>query len=357
MEAYDNFTAAAALIGFVDSLSNWYVRRSRDRFWRGGMDDDKRAAYATLHHCLTTTARLIAPFTPFIAESIYQNLVRTHDASAPESVHLCDYPVSAHTREAVRERVDADLNEVIELIRQVVSCGRAARSASRLRVRQPLGVMEIFHRRQDVIRQHETLIMDELNVKRIEFVSAGDIDQYVHYEVKPDFRKLGPKFGPLAPKIKQALAKHPNVDAIVKQLEQDGAYTLEVDGQSAELSADELQVELHAREGWSAQRIPGQGILVLDTQLTDALQDEGFARDLVNQIQQHRKALDLRYEQRIDLAVAGDEFVHRIVNGFASYIQGETLAQSLLNQPIPGIEPVTCDLDGHAARVYVHPLK
>lgn len=356
MEAYDNFNAARALIDFVDALSNWYVRRSRERFWKGGMDDDKRAAYATLHHCLVTTAKLIAPFTPFIAESMYQNLVRTHNPAAPESVHLCDYPVSQQTRATVAGQIDQTLNEEIEMVRHVVSCGRAARAATKLRVRQPLPRMELFHRRADLIQKHTELIKDELNVKQVDFVTSATIDQYVHYEVKPDFKKLGPKFGSLAPKIKAALSSHTNVDAIVRQLEQTGSYTLTVDGQAADLSAEELLVELHAREGFAAERIPGQGILVLDTHLTDELRDEGVVRDLVNQIQQQRKNLNLRYEQRINLAVVGGADVQRIVNRFASYIQGETLAQSLLSTSIPGVTPTQSETEGHTAEIFVQPL-
>ena len=356
MEAYDSFGATITLIEFVDALSNWYVRRNRDRFWRPGMDDDKRAAHATLHECLVTLAKLIAPFTPFLAESMYQNLVRTHDEAAPQSVHLCDYPIMGKTRKAVEARIDPALNEEIELVRQLVSCGRAARSAAKIRVRQPLASIELFHRRADVIRRHEDIVRDELNVKRIDHVGSGDIDQYVHYEIKPDFKKIGPKHGPLAPKIKAALANHPDVDGIVKQLEQNGAFVLAVEGQSVELCSDELVVELHAREGWSAERVPGQGILVLDTNLTQELRDEGTARDLVNQVQQVRKSLDLRYEQRIDLAIVGDEEIQRVVAAHGEYIRGETLASNLLTQSIADIEPARCKIDGHDVAICVHPL-
>jgi len=356
MEAYDNYNAAKALIEFVDGLSNWYVRRNRQRFWRSEMDEDKRAAYATLHHCLVTVTKLIAPFTPFIAEAMYQNLVRTHDAGAPLSVHLCDYPINEQNRAEIASKVDAALNDEIGFVRQVVSCGRAARSAAKLRVRQPLAGIQLYHRSAQTIRQYEDIIRDELNVKRIDHVPAAEIDKYVHYDVKPDFKRIGPKHGPLAPRIKAALANHPNVDGVVKQLEQTGSYTMQVNGQDVELTANELFVELHAKEGYAAERIGGCGILVLDTSLTPELRDEGLARDLVNKIQQIRKKLDLRYEQRIDLAIVGDEEISRVVNAFANHIRGETLAQSLLNQPIPGAEPVTADIDGHTARIFVKPL-
>ncbi len=356
MENYDNFNAAKALIEFVDALSNWYVRRNRDRFWRSGLDEDKKAAYATLHHCLVTTSKLIAPFTPFIAESMYQNLVRTHDESATLSVHLCDYPVSPETMAEVQGRINHDLNVEVDRVRRLVSCGRAARSASKIRVRQPLAAIELFHKEPDVVLKHEDIIRDELNIKRIEYVSSGDIDQYVHYEVKPDFKKIGPKHGPLAPRIKAALARHKDIESLVKSLEQSGTCVVDVEGAAIELTNEEVGVELHAKEGFTAERIPGDGILVLDTHITPELKDEGLARDLINQIQQIRKQLDLRYEQRIDLAIVGNDDIQRVVNAHAAYIQGETLAQSLLNSALPGIEPSGVKIDGLEAGLYVKPL-
>jgi isoleucyl-tRNA synthetase len=356
MEAYDNYGAARTLGGFVDALSNWYVRRSRERFWRSDMDDDKRSAYATLHECLVTVSKLIAPFTPFIADSMYQNLVRTHDGNAPISVHLCDYPVTKKTRDETTARVDRAMNEEVELVRQLVSCGRAARSAAKLRVRQPLAAMELHHRRADVIRRHEATIKDELNVKRIEYKDSAAIAEYVTYELKPDFKKLGPKHGPLAPKIKAALGAMKDVGPLVKSLEASGACSVTVDGREVQLTTDEVLVELHAKEGFAADRIAGQGIVVLDTHLTPELLDEGLARDMVNQIQQARKSLDLRYEQRVDLAIVGDADVSRVVNAHATYIRNETLAQSLLCQPIRDVEPVRAEIEGREVNIFVRPI-
>ena len=356
MEEYDNYNAAKALVEFVDALSNWYVRRNRDRFWKSGMDDDKKAAYATLYDCLITLARLIAPFTPFLSEAMYQNLVRSHDPKAALSVHLCNYPVSAENRRQVAARIDGGLNEEVDRVRQLVSCALAARSAAKIRVRQPLAAIELYHRQADVVRTHEEIIKDELNIKRIDYVSSAEIDKYVNYQAKPDFKKIGPKFGPLAPKIKAALAKHADLESLVKALEQDGKCTLEIGGKPVELAADEVAIELHAKEGWAAERIPGCGILVLDTQMTPDLVDEGIARDLINQVQQARKNLDLRYEQRIDLAVLGGEDIRRVINTFGKYIMGETLAQAILSQAIPGAESVKTDIEGHGVEIHVKPL-
>jgi isoleucyl-tRNA synthetase len=354
LNEYDNYAAAKSLIAFVDALSNWYVRRSRDRFWKSGMDADKNSAYATLHHCLVTVAKLIAPFTPFIAESIYQNLTGG-GASAP-SVHLCDFPVLDSTRAEVQRNIDGALNEEVELIRQLVSCGRAARSAAKLRVRQPLATVELYHRRADVVKKHEEVVRDELNIKRIEYKDSAAIAEYVTYELKPDFKKIGPKHGPLAPKIKAALAGLKDVSAMVKSLEQTGTCKITVGEHAVELTTDEVLVELHAKEGYSAERIPGQGILVLDTHLTPELIDEGMARDLVNQIQQVRKNLNLKYEQRIDLAIVGDAEIQRVLKSFGEYIMTETLAKSLLTTPLRDTEPVAAEVESHATQLYIHPL-
>jgi isoleucyl-tRNA synthetase len=356
LERYENFTAAKALISFVDALSNWYVRRSRERFWRSGMDEDKRSAYATLHECLVTVSTLIAPFTPFIAESMYQNLVRAHDSSAPLSVHLCDYPVTQKTRGEVMSRVNTAMNEEVDLVRQLVSCGRAARSAAKLRVRQPLAAMELYHRHTDVIRRHEATIKDELNVKRIEYKDSAAIAEYVQYELKPDFKKIGPKHGPLAPKIKVQLAAYKDVEGMVRSLEQTGSCSISVDGKDVQLTTDEVLVELHAKEGFAAERIAGQGIVVLDTQLSPDLLDEGLARDIVNQVQQARKSLNLKYEQRIDVAVVSDPDIGRVVNAHAEYIRNETLAQSLLSQAIRDVVPVQAQIEGHDVGIFVRPI-
>lgn len=355
LEAYDNFNAAKALTAFVDALSNWYVRRNRERYWKSGMDDDKKAAYATLYDCLVGLSKLMAPFTPFFAESMYQNLVRAHESNARLSVHLCDYPINGETRAAVEQKIDVDLNAEVELVRQLVSCGRAARSTAKMRVRQPLASLELYHRRADVIRKHEDLIRDELNVKRIEHVTFAEVDQYVHYELKPDFKLIGPKYGPLAPKIKAALGSGVDVAALVRALEQDGRCTLEVQGRPVTLTSEEVLVELHAKEGWTAERIPGRGILMLDTQITDELRDEGMARDLINQIQQTRKNLDLRYEQRIELAIVGDETVRRVVAAFGKVIAAETLTDKLIDPP-SGVAPVRTDVEGCPVEIYVRPL-
>ncbi len=350
MDAYDNFTAAKALITFVDALSNWYVRRGRDRYWRTGMDADKVAAYQTLWEVLVATTTMIAPFTPFFAESLYQNLVRSTNAGAAPSVHLRDYPA------ADASLIDETLSAEMAVVRDIVSLGRAARADAKMKVRQPLELAEIVladKSHTQWLRGHEPLIRDELNVKRVEF--TAEADHYVNYQVKPNFKSIGPKFGKLGNAIKAALAGAKDPAAMRKSLDESGRVSLTVEGQTVELTPDDVQIELTAKPGWAAAQ-GRSAVVVLKTEISDELRDEGVAREIIHHIQQKRKDLDLKYEQRIDLAVVGDTDIQRVVKRSAEYIMSETLAQSLLSQPLPGIDPVTADIETHEASIFVKPV-
>jgi isoleucyl-tRNA synthetase len=323
MDRYENYPACRRLVEFVDGLSNWYVRRSRDRFWRSGMDADKQAAYQTLWTCLESLSRLIAPFVPFFAESLYQNLVRSQFADAAESVHLCDYP------KADTSLIDQRLLREMSIVREIASLGRAARMEAKLKVRQPLPVVEIVladPSHEQWLTGHLPLIIDELNVKRIEFVTQAD--KYVQYEVKPNFKALGPKFGKLAPQIKNALAKA-DAASLRRQMDETGKAALTVGGQAVELTPEDVQVTLKAREGWAA----AQGrlvVVVLSTEISPELKSEGLARDFVHLVQTARKDLQLDYQARIKLRVSATGAVADAVQANAEYIKGETLATELV---------------------------
>ncbi|MCK6483341.1 MAG: isoleucine--tRNA ligase [Phycisphaerae bacterium] len=354
MDAYDNFSAARRLNDFVDALSNWYVRRSRERYWRGGMDADKQAAYAVLYDCLITTTLLIAPFTPFLAETLYQNLVVTGaargDARPPDSVHLCDYPAPDPAR------IDEKLSEEMAVVRDIVSLGRAARAEAKIRVRQPLPLVEIVlanPAHTAWLAAHESLFCDELNVKAVEFTAHAD--HYVNYQVKPNFKSLGPRFGKLAPAIKTALAKLADPAALRRQLEDRGRAPLTVDGQPIELTPEDVKVELSAKPGWTAAQ-NRTAVVVLRTEISDELRREGLARELVHHVQQIRKNLDLRYEQRIELGIAADAELQDVVRAFESYLAGETLAARIAAAPLAGITAHRVDIEGHAAELFVKPL-
>ena len=322
MDRYENYPACRKLVDFVDGLSNWYVRRSRDRFWRAGMDDDKSAAYQTLWTCLVETAKLMAPFTPLLAETLYQNLYRPHVKGAPESVHLCDYPQADHAM------LDRTLIEEMAVVREIASLGRSARMEAKLKVRQPLRVVEIVlvdpsHRA--FLESHLPLISDELNVKQVDF--ASEADKYVTYEIKPNFKAIGPKHGKLAPKIKQTLAKA-DAAALRHALDEQGKCSLECDGQSVELTPNDVQVTLQAKEGWAAAQ-GRHAVVVLSTEVSDELKREGMARDVVHLIQTARKDEQLDYQDRIKLTIGTSGAVAEAIEAHRDYISAETLAVSI----------------------------
>jgi isoleucyl-tRNA synthetase len=324
MDAYDNFGAAAAITEFVDGLSNWYVRRCRDRFWaREKRSADKLDAYWTLYECLVTTAKLVAPFTPFLADAMWRNLAGVYGEEAPESVHLADYPVSETSR------IDSVLSERMALVRLVASLGRNARSAADLKVRQPLAKVEVIlaeptHR--DWLAEHAAVLEGELNVKRVEFAERAD--EYVAYQVLPNFKLLGKRLGKLLPGVKQALGSADGAK-LLAELRAAGTITLTVDGESVELTGEEVEVRLTAKPGWAAASDRGV-VVVLATELTPELVREGLARDLVRAIQDRRKELGCEFTDRIEVGVETDSAELRAaVEEFRDFIAGETLAHKV----------------------------
>ena len=319
MDRYENYPAGQRLVEFVDALSNWYVRRSRQRFWKSQKDQDKTDAYWTLWTCLETMCKLAAPFVPFFAESLYDNLVRTPGhPEARESVHLCDYPV-------VDERlIDRELCEQMTLVRQIVSLGRSARTAAKIKVRQPLPLVEIVladDSRQSWLEDHTSLIVEELNVKKVEF--AARAEQYVDYQIKPNFKVIGPKYGPLAPKIKESLFDLDPTDTYTT-LVQSGKIELNAGGRQVVLTAEEVQVTLSAKEGWTATQ-GRDAVVILSTQLSDELLSEGRAREIVHHVQNARKELDLAYTDRITLRLDCSQSLADDIRANQDYIQQETL--------------------------------
>ena len=361
LDDYDIFAAAQALNDFVESLSNWYVRRSRDRFWSAWQtpdksnqhDQEKLSAYVTLYNCLVTTAQLAAPFVPFMAEELWQNLVRREDSGKAnpeknqlgilESVHLCDYP------QADESLINEQLAGEIALVREVASLGRAARSGAKLKTRQPLAKVVVVLTgtgRDEIVRKHEKVLLDELNVKAIEI--AHQADKYVSYELKPNFKAIGAKHRELVPLIKSALAKADAAQLRAALAAGKGTLDLE-SGKSVELSADEVEVALKAKEGYAAAS--GRTVVVvLDTHLTQDLLDEGVARELVNRINGWRGDLNLPYEQRIKLAVKGGAKLEAVAKKFTDYICHETLAVELKTGENPeGWQTLEIEVDGEKA--------
>jgi isoleucyl-tRNA synthetase len=348
MDAYDNFGACTRINEFVDALSNWYVRRSRDRFWSGDKrSTDKLDGYRTLYECLVSTSKLIAPFTPFLAEALWQNLAGVFGGRAPESVHLCDYPTCDDTA------IDATLSERMQLLRDIASLGRKARMDAKLKVRQPLAKVEVIladDKHQGWLESHDALLRDELNVKQIDY--AEEAEHYISYEVLPNFKRLGPRLGRLMPKVKQALVGSDG-GRLLAELESTGKVVLEVEGQRVGLDSEDIQVRLQAKPGWAAAHLPSC-VVVLSTDLTPELLREGLARDLVRLIQDRRKDLNCEYTDRIQVGVvtSSDE-LRRAIQENAEYIRGETLAAELVGEALPNAEGIEHEVAGERVRLFV----
>jgi isoleucyl-tRNA synthetase len=352
MDAYDNYAAASAINEFVDALSNWYVRRSRDRFWSGEKTDDKSDGYWTLYECLLTTSKLIAPFTPFLAEAMWQNLaVSPFGSRAVESVHLCEYP--AGDAAVVDERLSAEMH----LVREIVSLGRSARSEANLKVRQPLAKVEIVladARHQPWLEQHRGLICDELNVKEMGFTTHGE--EYISYSVLPNLPRLGPRLGKRLPALRKALGEAEPA-SLLRQLEAAGQVTFNLADGPVTLDRDDIQVRLAAKPGWAAAQ--GRAcVVVLNTELNEALIGEGLARDAVRAIQDQRKAMGLQFTDRIAIGfVTSSKELQSAVAAHAMYIKNETLARELGFKELPGVRAATVDVAGHDVQLYLRLAK
>jgi len=324
LDEYDNFAACGRLTEFVDALSNWYVRRSRDRFWRGGWSDDKADGYWTLYECLLATTKLISPFVPFLAEAMWRNLaVKPFSRRAVESVHLCDYPI------ADPGAIDEQLSTEMALVREIASLGRNARMGAKLKVRQPLSLVEVVladPSHQEWLADHAPLIREELNVKRVEFTEKAD--QYVSYTVLPDLKRLGPRLGRRLPALREVLSQTDG-SQILAGLNADGHVTFMLSDGPVVLDAEDLQVRLKAKEGWAAAQ--GRScVVVVATELTPELVSEGLAREVVHAIQNCRKEMDCQYTDRIRVAViTASPELHGAICSHQGYVEQETLSADL----------------------------
>jgi isoleucyl-tRNA synthetase len=350
MDAYDGYGATQKLVAFVDALSNWYLRRTRKRFWRGGLDADKASGYATLHACLVTLAKLTAPFTPYAAEAMYRNLVvRPRVEGARESVHLEDFP------EADARAVDVALSNKIATVRALASLGLQVRNQAKIKVRQPLSTAHVItaHLKELDPSARQQLI-EELNADAIHLVPMEGASQYVEFRVKPSFRSLGQRgLGKEAQVLKKTMAAMPSAKAgeVASAVMAGQAITLD----GVELLREDVEVEFVAREGFAAagDRV---GVVVLDTRIDAALLDRGLVNELVNRIQVARKELGLEYTDRVRISVVGSERVKGVVSGAREAIAAEVLAVDVSTEV-----PVTAtggydreiDVDGEAVRLGV----
>ena len=310
-------TETARAIGqFVDDLSNWYVRRCRDRFWGEGMNADKEAAYTTLYTVLSTLTKVIAPYVPFMAENMYRNLVTPFYKDAPESVHLCDFPV------ADESLIDPVLEEGMKDVLAVVMLGRAARNLAGIKNRQPLRRL-IYNGKKELSATLKALVEDELNVKDVQI--SSDSGKFISYELKPQLKTLGPKFGALLGKIRQILAEH--ADEIVAAVRSAGTYTTEADGRKIDLTEDDLLISVKSREGFSSES-DGETTVALDTTLDDELVFEGAEREIVSKIQTMRKEAGFEVTDHIEVGYRAEGVALKVLEkgGFAKDVLCDKLS-------------------------------
>jgi isoleucyl-tRNA synthetase len=316
--------AARALESFVDELSNWYVRRCRERFWAKGMEQDKINAYETLYTCLVTISRTAAPMIPFMTEEIYQNIVRKVDASAPESIHLCKFP------EVNEAYIDKDLEDRMGELLKVVVAGRACRNASNIKNRQPLAQM--FIKACEKLDQFYTdIIADELNVKKVEF--RDDVSDLTTYTFKPQLKTVGPKYGKFLGKIQTAL-KELDGNKAMAELNENGVLRFPEIDSSIELAKEDLLITEEAEPGY-VTNTNGPVTVVLDTNLTPELIEEGFVRELISKIQTMRKEAGFEVMDRISVGYSGNDRIREIFEKSSGIISGEILADSITEGDIP----------------------
>jgi isoleucyl-tRNA synthetase len=327
MDDYDTTFAGRAIAEFVDDLSNWYLRLSRRRFWGG----DDPAAFNTLRDCLVDATKLLAPLTPFVADEIYDNL----DGSEP-SVHLCDFPEPG-------ER-DEQLEWQMQVVRDAVELGRAARGHAKMKVRQPLreAVVVAADRERTAIERLDSLLTEELNVKSVRYVSEAD--ELGRFELKPNYRALGPRFGKHMPQVAAAIA---SLDPA--KLRDGGSAGVNIDGQEHQIGSDDVQMTLQPLEGYQVER-SGTHAVALNLELDDALRREGLAREVVHAVQGARKDAGLNIEDRIALTLGGDDDLLDAARAHEEYLARETLATSLAYD---GADGAVADIEGHRLRISV----
>ena len=318
MQEYKITESARLIQDFTDELSNWYVRRCRERFWANGMEQDKINAYMTLYTCLVTLAKVTAPFVPFMTEEIYQNLVRNLDKTAPESIHLCDYPV------ANEEYIDKKLEENMELVLEIVTLGRSCRNISNMKNRQVLAKAYVGTTKE-LAKDYQEIIKEELNVKEIEFTE--DAGRFVSYNVKPNLKTVGPKYGAILPTISQML-KGGDGTEFVHELREKGVLILEIGDAKIELKEEDLLIETTKSEKYiSAQE--GDIVVVLDIELNDELIEEGFVRELISKIQNLRKDSGFEVQNHIEIYYSDNEKMAEIIERNKEQIADETLADKI----------------------------
>lgn len=323
----------------VDEVSNWYVRRSRNRFWAPEMDASKQAVYLTLYEILLTVAKLMAPFAPFISEEIYQNLTHNQELT----VHLTDYPTCDEML------INKELEEHMALVMDIVSLGRACRNKVQIKVRQPLNQVLVDGRRREMLEPMENLVKEELNIKNVHYID--NLDEYVNYQVKPNFPVLGPKYGKMIKSISQAL-NQANPAELVRTVREEGVLTLEVQNQKIPLTEEDLDIRVQERAGFTVE-MNSENFVILDTELNDELISEGLTREMISKIQTMRKNAGFEIMDQIEVEYVSDLDVVNAVEKHLEYIKEETLALELTRSVEPSSDFTEWDINGHQTFIKV----
>ena len=327
LDNYVSCEPARLIADFVDSLSNWYVRRSRERFWAHGENQDKTAAFATLYYVLENLLKVMSPFVPEFTEYVYQNLVRSVDKTAPLSIHMCSYP------KADRNLIDEKLNEEMESLLEIVVLGRSARNASNMKNRQPLSEMIIASvRNLHLTNEMIELIKDELNILKVEF--KKDAKEFLNYNVKPNLKTLGPKFGKGINEIRNYLQNCDNTEVGQTALEK-GEVTLELASGAVKVLKDDLLIEPISKPGFVSESANGI-TAILDTTLTDKLVELGNVRELVSKIQAQRKEADFDVSDHITIYISASKEFSDFAEKYKAEIMKDTLADQLVLGTVQG---------------------
>ena len=317
LEKYDITSAAILIENFTDELSNWYVRRNRERYWSETLTDDKIGAYVTLYKVLTTLIKISAPFVPFMTDEIYQNLVVGIDKDAPESVHLCLWP------EVDESVIDHKLEEEMSLAYKIVKLGRGARNTANIKNRQPLSKMLIS---VDTLPEYYSdIVKEELNVKEV--VLGAEMSEFVDFEIKPNLPVLGKEYGKLIPRIRQEIAKMNQMN-LANTVKNDGVEYIEIDGTQIALDQNNLLVTMQGKEGFAFSG-EGEVGVVLDTTITPELKEEGYLREILSKVQNMRKDSGFEVLDRINLYVADNKMLEKVIEKFADTIKKDTLAENI----------------------------
>ena len=314
LDNYDITGAGYDIDAFTDELSNWYVRRNRERFWAQDLTDDKIGAYVTLYRVLTTLVKVAAPFVPFIADEIYTNLVCSLDKDAKESVHLCYWP------EVNENEIDKKLEKEMDLAYKIVELGRSARNSENIKNRQPLSKMLIS---VDTLPEYYgNIVKEELNVKEV--VLGAEMSEYVNFEIKPNLPVLGKEYGRYIPRIREEIAKMNQMD-LANKVKAGKVEPILIDDVEIDLDSNNLLITMNGKEGFA---FAGEGEIgvILDTQITDELKEEGYVREVLSKVQNMRKDKGFEVLDRIELYVSGNDIIEDVIRRHEDEIKKETLA-------------------------------